>query len=349
MKALLKKRQGMFLEKCFKYSRYVFNDHFVLFLLIFLAFLAVQYSQLLRNFPKDSLPIIMVLLGVSVFILPIGTIATYLEKADKHFLLTKEEELLHWLKQSSYRSFLVWGSLQTVLLLILMPLFLGVGIPSWGFLLYLALMLFGKYAFFQYKLKKLIGKDGLNWDLVIQVESQRQQAVLRFFALFTNVKGIHNSVKRRAYLDSLLGLIPKQQDKTWTNLYFRSFLRNGELFGLSFRLLALSIFFIVFIGNSLLATVLSLLFQYLMLFQLTALYQAFDYQYLTLLFPLDIKLKKAGVRQVIQGISGVSLFLQTIIALFFFQEKIWLLLLLVVSCLLIFVYLPFRLRRLVDE
>ena len=43
MKELMKKRQETFRTQCVKYSRYVLNDHFVLFKLIFIGFLAVQY------------------------------------------------------------------------------------------------------------------------------------------------------------------------------------------------------------------------------------------------------------------------------------------------------------------
>ena len=35
---VLQKRKTTFRNQCLKYSRYVFNDHFVLFLLIFLGF-----------------------------------------------------------------------------------------------------------------------------------------------------------------------------------------------------------------------------------------------------------------------------------------------------------------------
>ena len=49
MKELMKKRQQTFRNHCIKYSRYVLNDHFVLFLLIFIGFLAVQYSQFLQS------------------------------------------------------------------------------------------------------------------------------------------------------------------------------------------------------------------------------------------------------------------------------------------------------------
>lgn len=349
MKELFKKRRQVFLEQCFKYSRYVFNDHFVLFLLIFLAFLAMQYSQLLRNFPSNHLPVILVLVVLSIFVFPLGNIATYLEKADKHFLLTKEGDLLAWIRQASCSSFVLWGSLQNLFLLILYPVFLALGVPLWGFVAYLLLMLVAKFAVFQRKLARLLSSSRLNWDAAIQLESQRKQSILRFYALFTNVKGISNSVKRRAYLDGLLRFIPKKQEKTWTNLFLRSFLRNGELLGLSLRLFLLSLFFIIFLGNSLVASVLAILFNYLMIFQLTSLYQAYDYQYLTGLFPLESGLKKAGVQEVIRLVAGVVLLVQTILSLIVFSEKIWVLLLLLVSLFFVFGYLPFKLKRLVDE
>ena len=93
MKELFAKRKQDFRQQCLKYLRYVFNDHFVLFLLIFMGFLGVQYSQLLRHFPTNHLPIIASLVILSLFILPFGRIATYLEKPDALFLLVREAEV----------------------------------------------------------------------------------------------------------------------------------------------------------------------------------------------------------------------------------------------------------------
>ena len=68
MKELFAKRKQDFRQQCLKYLRYVLNDHFVLFLLIFMGFLGVQYSQLLRHFPTNHLPIIASLVILSLFI-----------------------------------------------------------------------------------------------------------------------------------------------------------------------------------------------------------------------------------------------------------------------------------------
>ena len=46
---LFKERSKRFNARCAKYSRYVFNDHFILVLLFLLGFVLVQYSQLLRS------------------------------------------------------------------------------------------------------------------------------------------------------------------------------------------------------------------------------------------------------------------------------------------------------------
>ena len=51
---LFMERSKRFNARCAKYSRYVFNDHFILVLLFLLGFVLVQYSQLLKHFPKKS-------------------------------------------------------------------------------------------------------------------------------------------------------------------------------------------------------------------------------------------------------------------------------------------------------
>ena len=66
MREVFAKRKLDFRNQCVKYLRYVLNDHFVLFLMVFLGFTAVQYSQLLRNFPKNHLPIWLAIVFLSL-------------------------------------------------------------------------------------------------------------------------------------------------------------------------------------------------------------------------------------------------------------------------------------------
>ena len=345
MKDLFLKRKQAFRKECLGYLRYVLNDHFVLFLLVLIGFLAYQYSQLLQDFPENHWPILLFLGIVSALLLAWGGIATYMEGPDKLFLLVSEEEVKLYLKGQTSRSLVFWTIVQTLFLLLFAPLFLAMGYGLPVFLVYVLLLGAGKYLLFRQKASKFYTETGLAWDYVITQESKRKQVLLRFFALFTQVKGVSNSVKRRAYLDFLLKTVQKVPGKIWQNLYLRSYLRNGDLFALSLRLLLLSLLAVIFIEQSWIATAVVVLFNYLMLFQLLALYRAFDYQYLTQLFPLEKGEKEKGLQEVIRGLTGFVLMVQLIVGLITLQEKLALLALLGAGLVLQVLYLPYQVKR----
>ena len=345
MKDLFLRRKQAFRKECVGYLRYVLNDHFVLFLLVLIGFLAYQYSQLLQNFPENHWPILLFLGIVSALLLAWGGIATYTEVPDKLFLLVSEEEVKLYLKGQTSRSLVFWTIVQTLFLLLFAPLFLAMGYGLPVFLVYVILLGTGKYLLFRHKASKFFTETGLDWDYVIVQESKRKQVLLRFFALFTQVKGVSNSVKRRAYLDFILKTVQKVPGKIWQNLYLRSYLRNGDLFALSLRLLLLSLLAVIFIEQSWIATAVVVLFNYLMLFQLLALYRAFDYQYLTQLFPLEKGEKEKGLQEVIRGLTGFVLMVQLIVGLITLQEKLALLALLGAGLVLQILYLPYQVKR----
>ncbi|WP_314978952.1 ABC transporter permease [uncultured Streptococcus sp.] len=349
MKDLFLKRKQAFRKECVGYLRYVLNDHFVLFLLVLIGFLAYQYSQLLQDFPENHWPILLFLGIVSVLLLAWGGIATYMEGPDKLFLLVSEEEVKSYLKGQTVRSLVFWLFVQTLFLLLFAPLFLAMGYGLPVFLIYVLLLGAGKYFLFRQKASKFLIETGIDWDYVIAQESKRKQVLLRFFALFTQVKGVSNSVKRRAYLDFILKAVQKVPSKIWQNLYLRSYLRNGDLFALSLRLLLLSLLALLFIEQAWIATAVVVLFNYLLLFQLLALYHAFDYQYLTQLFPLEKGEKEKGLKQIVLGVGSAVLLLELLVGAVVFQEKIALLALVGASLFLQLFYLPYQLKRLVDE
>ena len=345
MKDLFLRRKQAFRKECVGYLRYVLNDHFVLFLLVLIGFLAYQYSQLLQHFPENHWPILLFLGIVSALLLAWGGVATYMEVPDKLFLLVAEEEVKSYLKGQTSRSLVFWTIVQTLFLLLFAPLFLAMGYGLPVFLAYVLLLGAGKYLVFRHKASKFFTEIGLDWDYIIAQESKRKQVLLRFFALFTQVKGVSNSVKRRAYLDFILKTVQKVPGKIWQNLYLRSYLRNGDLFALSLRLLLLSLLAVIFIKQSWIATAVVVLFNYLMLFQLLALYRAFDYQYLTQLFPLEKGEKEKGLQEVIRGLTGFVLMVQLVVGLITLQEKLALLALLGAGLVLQVLYLPYQVKR----
>ena len=141
----------------------------------------------------------------------------------------------------------------------------------------------------------------------------------------------------------------KVPGKIWQNLYLRSYLRNGDLFALSLRLIILSLTALIFIEQSWIAVAIVILFNYLLLFQLLALYHAFDYQYLTQLFPVGKGQKEKGLKEILRAIGVFVLILESLIGLLVFKDKILVLALVGASLVLQFLYLPYQLRRLVDE
>ena len=331
MRELFDKRRHSFTNQVLKYLRYVFNDHFVLALMFLLGFVLLQYSQLLAHFPKDSWVVWLVMILVIVVLLGFGSIATYLESADQQFLLPKEEAVLAQIKRAKTRAYSVWVSVQTIVLIILAPIFLKLGFVPWSFVLMLVILA-----------KKWVQAGKLDWERAIFDEERRQQSLLKFFALFTTVKGISTSVKRRKFLDGVLKLLQKK--KLWSNLYVRAFLRSGDYFSLFVRLFALAVLSLLFISNRFLAAGLALVFNYLLLFQLLALYNHYDYQYLIKLYPIGNHEKKQNLKQFLRVLA----YLMTLVELVFAFDLQASLLLVLVMVVLVEGYLSYKIRKMID-
>ena len=146
----------------------------------------------------------------------------------------------------------------------------------------------------------------------------------------------------------LVRYLPKRQNRTWDHLFLRSYLRNGDFFALTLRLLLLSVLVIVFLPQSMIAAIFVSLFQYLLLFQLLGIYEAYDYQYLTNLFPLEEDDKLGGARRIITAVGTITFLLELVVALLFFNEKIMILIIVGIYALLYAFFLPYKLNRLVD-
>lgn len=348
MKELFQERRLAFNQRCLKYLRYVLNDHFVLVLMVLLGFLALQYRSLLEHFPANPWLVYLLVAVATLLLFFAGRVATYLEPADRIFLLPKEENLLSLIQAARLRAILLWGLVQGLGQVLLLPLYLKLGWVLPFFLLYLVLLTVGKYAWLVFQTAFLTPSGHLDWDRVVQYETRRKQGILRFYSLFTHVKGISSVVKRRQYLDLLLAVVKKRQDRTWAYLFVRSFLRSGDLFWLSLRLFCLSLASLLLIQESWLATGLALLFDYLLLFQLLPLYHAYDYQYLTRLYPLSQQDKVASFTFIVQWLMYLVLLPQLLVGMLVLEDKGYLLVLAGVGILLVHVYLLFKSKKLID-
>lgn len=344
MEALFRKRRLDFQKRQLRYLPYVFNDHFVLVLMFLLGYLLYQYSQLLAHFPKNNLAVILVVIVLILILLSLGQPATYLEASDSHYLLVKEKEVLLEIKKSGNRSFLLWGSFQSFCLILLVPIFLKLGLTLLPIAIAILGLLVLKWFIQDYKINQLKTPTGLNWKLAIEKERQRQQKILTFYSLFTNVKGISSGFKERSYLNGILRKLPKKSTLFWTNLFARAFLRSADYLGLFLRLLLLSLLALWFIKTAYLGAVLASLFNYLLLFQLLALYHHFDYHYLTGLYPVTQTIKKKNLLAFLRGISFVLWLVEVLVSLSFLNFIIITLVLLFINLF----YLPYKLKNIID-
>ncbi|MDG3141825.1 ABC transporter permease [Streptococcus suis] len=344
MDKLMQQRRLDFNRQCAKYLRYVFNDHFVLVVMFLIGFLVVQYTQLIRDFPRQShWPIVVVLL-FSVSMTFWGKVATYMEPADQVFLLPQEQFWQDNLKKAMRKTFFLWGSLQLVLTVLLAPVFLLSGWALWQFIIWLMTLLILRALRLNYHYKQFYQGNLLNFERLITYEQERQQGLLTFFSLFTNVKGISVKTKPRTYLNPLLRwLIKTDEKRVWLELFARAYLRHGDYFWLSVRLLLISLGLGISLPNGWGVLMVGLV-NYLLLFQLFGLFHVYDYQVMTRLFPVTNRAKASDFKTLLTRIVIGLTAIQMVLVLWHW----YFLMLIPFMITLLKGYMPNKLKKLVD-
>lgn len=201
---------------------------------------------------------------------------------------------------------------------------------------------------FSWYLKK-VQVQMIFWERMIAREQNRLHRVYQFINLFTDVPFIQAKMKRRRYLDGILRYLPKNQQHTFLHLFVRRFLRSDEFSGQTLRLGIVGSICLVSLNDWRFALVLSLLFIYLIAFQLLPLSQQYQYMILAQLYPISRTTQQANFIQSYRSIllsvalvfSLVNLISTPLLyALLIFGAN------LVFSLLLIYLYAPNRLKKL---
>ncbi|AFW92395.1 ABC-type transporter ATP-binding protein [Lactococcus cremoris subsp. cremoris UC509.9] len=338
MNEIFKKRRKLWYQQNIKYLRYVFNDHFVLFLMILLGALVVQYVNFLQVHHLNLWGKIILVVFVSLLSQVLGRLATFIEAPDKVFLLTKELEVRDYLIKCLIRSLILPAIVSGLLVLIAAPLlkFNPIFLILW-FLVLVEI----KAGLLAYQIWRFQNSGLLDWSGLIDLEEARKTGTLRLFSLFTNVKGLKSHSHRRKYLDFLL----TKTKRTYEYLFTRSFLRSGDYLGLTIRLLILSILSMIFVKNGIVAIVMVVVFNYLLIFQLLSLQTAFDYQLLTRIYPLKKAAKTAGLRMIIFRVMMFVTIVELVLSLIFVRPFFLTLVILLVNFLLTKFYVRFRLKN----
>ncbi|MGY3765561.1 ABC transporter permease [Vagococcus vulneris] len=197
--------------------------------------------------------------------------------------------------------------------------------------------------------KQAIKSGTLMWEKGCQIEKKRMKQMYTFINLFTDVPGLTSEVKRRAYLDKWLNRIPKTQANVYRYLYARVFLRGTEYSGLVIRLMVVGGLIMAFSSELWISALISVLFLYLIGFQLVPIVGEFDYMLLAQLYPVSAKLKTNAVEQLIAKILGFVSLIFAVISLITLSNKLDALMIiaaLAIEWLLLYKsYIPHRLKK----
>lgn len=158
------------------------------------------------------------------------------------------------------------------------------------------------------KLNQTMDTALLDWDQVIESETQRMLRIYRFINLFTDVPEVKVSIHRRAFLDGVIHWMEGKQRCPYRYLYTRHFIRSDEYSGLFLRLTLIASIILLFNSSYYLNLMIAMLFFYLVVFQLVPIYKQFDAVLATHLYPIaNIQKKQALKHLLLQLESTMSI------------------------------------------
>lgn len=147
LKAFWDSRVQTYYKQIVKYLKYVFNDHFILFLFILFGALAYAYSEFVKNLTPEYWILSGFTFLMLLFSLYIGELSLLLEPADQIFLTASENRMNQVMNRSRLRSIVVPGIVLVALCLAVMPLLVATGLLVFrDWLLFVPVLLLLKWA-----------------------------------------------------------------------------------------------------------------------------------------------------------------------------------------------------------
>lgn len=154
---------------------------------------------------------------------------------------------------------------------------------------------------------------GIKWELLIEQDEKRLAAFYQLANMFTDVPKLKNRIKRRKILDVLVENIGYKQNKVFSHLYGRTFLRAGDFLGLTIRLTVIAGIALYYLSFGIGQILLAVLFLFLTGLQLLPLWNAYQDKIWVNLYPLPDSYRKKSFKQTIATVLFTQSFVLPIV------------------------------------
>ncbi|MDO4903601.1 MAG: ABC transporter permease [Limosilactobacillus sp.] len=151
----------------------------------------------------------------------------------------------------------------------------------------------------------------IDWKAAVKMEEDRMYSVYRFFNLFTDVPSVQGNVKRRRWATGLIKFL-SNDSHPWSYLYARGFIRNTDISGIVIRLTLVAMVLAFLVPVQWLNTALSLLLIYLISTQMMPLYDQYDSNVFTHLYPVAFRQRISDFQGLLTRVTIVEALLITI-------------------------------------
>lgn len=149
----------------------------------------------------------------------------------------------------------------------------------------------------------------LKWDTMINIEEARLHKLYRFIQIFMDVPHMETNIRRLSSMDKLLDWFSLRYPQAPYYYLIRTVIRNTEYSLLVLRLTVIGVFFLIVTNSYLFSVGLTLIFIYMLGFQLISLVKVIDTVPQFQFYPLTTKEKtKAALRLINQLLLLMTLF-----------------------------------------
>lgn len=355
------------------YSKFIFNGHFVVFLSIAFGALMLQYSQMVKHLsPHINYHLII---AVTLAMLTITNIRTFVRPADQIFLLNFEQHMNAYFKSAMIRNALIRIVIFAIVAALFIPLYFNAVAPSvTGFicaiilgllmiiigirirflmmkldiaqhlssLLIFLMALSGIYTsleglpmtifpiiIFGFGLIYLLIKNTqyrtVNWHAMIDYEERLTHQQNKTINMFTDVKGMKDTVKRRRVLDVLLtkNKTKYNQQHMFEFLFVRNFLRSSDALWIIIRLILIAAVVMWIVNQEIIAMIIGAFLVYAIVLQTSQFYKQQAFQLWPQVWPVPESLVLIGFKQFMRKLVCLTTMIIAVIYIIFYPAHFY--------------------------